>query len=579
MTILNLSGTAPDYEDIRAQISAALASKGSWEHILTTQTGQTIIDFIASVGAFANMKGMRYAQDAYSETAVSDRALYAIADMQGLRLPRKIAASMTVQMKYVKNVGTDPDSVTLPAFTQFQGAGTYWYNNQSYVVNNNVVKNIELYQGYIVDQTFKGINEDYQTFVSVEKNFTVSDNDVYVWINNLQITKTLQGLWLSKGVNAVRDVTTPDGRLMLQFGNSAYGAKPLTTDNVRVLYAVTSGYDGNAINISGAKVAQVNNILAGTVTYTILDAAPTGGANEQSAAVYKRVASSNFGSFGAAVTRSQYVAAALEYPGIIDAKTFAQRELDPDDVTLMNTVKVVPITSGTWNTSQKNAFLAAMQDRTMYAVRFYWVNPTAVLRTIKIHLFCFSWANLADCEADAAAAVTALLAPKQGILGYDHSISDLDAAIRASNNGIEYLDVITPDGDMQVSGRPMAAPTVTAYPGGTLPAGTYTYAVYANDGNGNTAPINFSIVSISGGNKVVKVDWAAYPGATQYTVVGRIGGSLGQITTLPAGTLTFIDFGLLDPFGALPTPAQYPVLYNKLSSVTVTSEYSQRRIG
>lgn len=575
-TINLLSTTAPDYEDIRAQLQAKLADKSSWKGLLPTQTGQTLIDFIATVGALNNLKAMRYAQDSFAETAMSDRALYAIADMQGLRLTRKKAAEIDVTFSYTKTVGGDPDTVTLPAFTQFQGAGTYWYTNQSYVCTTGGSVPITLRQGYIVDIGLPGLGSDYQTFISVEKGFVVADDDVYVWIGSTSLTKTSAGLWLYKGQEAFLDRTTPSGQLRIQFGNETYGSKPLTTDDVRIVYAVTSGFDGNSVNVDGAKVSQVNNIIAG-VSYTI-DSIPTGGANEQDARVFKRVSSSNFGNFGSAVTRAQYVATALEYPGIVDAKTFAQRELDPTDVTLMNTVKVVPITTSPWNTTQKNNYLQALQDKTMYSTRFYWKDPTAVNRTVSLRLFCYSWASLSQCESDARTAVTELMAPKQGILGYDHAISDIIDVVLKSNTGIEFVDVITPTQDMQVSGRPMPAPTLQEQGSGTLVAGSYVYSVFATDTFGNTAPVNFATITITGTLNSIRVAWNSYPGANSYSVVGRIGGSLGIIATVASTVLSYIDTGAVTPDGDLPTQAQYPVLYNKLTSVTADAEYSQRRV-
>ena len=574
MAILTLSNINPDYEAIRAQLQADLNTKAAWKDLLPTQTGQTLLDWIATIGAHGQVKALRYAQDAYSETAVADRAQYAIADMQGLRLTRKLAASIDVTMHYTQPVG-GPATVTLPAFTQFQGAGTYWYTNVPYVINNGANVHITLYQGYVMDQVLAGLGTSFQTFISPEKGFTVSNADVYVWINTTQLTKTTEGLWLFKGEEAFLDRTTPSGQLMVQFGNGTYGSKPEITDQVRIVYAVTSGLDGNSIQTAGKKMAQTNNSIDG-LSY-VVNTNSEGGANEPAAALYKQISASNFGSFGSAVTRAQYASTALEYPGILDAKTFAQRELDPNDLRLMNTFKVVPITSGVWNSGQKTAFLNWLQDRTMYSGRFYWEDPTAVLRNVTLTIFCRSWATLSDCEADAQAAITALFAARAGIIGYDITLSDIDAACREANPGIEYIDIQSPTTDMQVSGRAMGAPATTEV-AGTLAAGTYTYAIYANDGHGLTAPQNYSSQIVTGTLNGVKLDWLPYPDATAYYVVGRMGPTFGVIATLAPNVLTFTDDGTITPTGTLPTPADYPVLYNKLSSVVIASEYSTRRI-
>lgn len=577
MATLNLSNVQPDFEGIRTQLQTALGNKASWKGLLPTQTGQTLIDFIAAVGAHSQAKAMRYGQDAYSETAIADRAIYAIADMQGLRLSRKLSAAIEVSMTYVKPTVGSPASVTLQAFTQFQGAGTYWYNNVPVVINDGQTLVITLYQGYVVDQTVAGVGSDYATFISVEKNFTVSDQDVRVWINNVPVTLTRQGLWLFKNQQAVLDRTTPGGELKLQFGNTLYGANPSPTDEVRILYAVTSGADGNSIQTAGQRISQTNNLVSG-LSYEST-AVSTGGANEPSAAVYKRISSSNFGAFGSAVTRSQYVSLALEYPGVVDAKMFAQRELDPTDYRLMNTIKVVLLTASPWSLAQQNAFLDTLEAGTMYSTRFYLASATAVPRTVSVHLYCYNWATLADCESAANAAITALFTPKQGILGYDVMLSDVVDAVLKSNSGIESLDIRTPTSDMQVSGRPMQEPTLTGVGGGSLPTGSYSYAVYADDGNGNTAVVNFSTIVLTTPGSV-QIDWIPYSNASTYYVVGRLGGALGVIFSTPAssGILTYTDTGAATPTGTLPTAAQYPILYNSLGSLAVSSEYSARRV-
>lgn len=577
MASLNLLNTTPDYESIRSQLQADLATKGSWAGFLTTQTGQTIIDWIATVGALGQGKALRYGQDAYSETAVSDRAQYAIADMQGLRLTRKLAAEISVSMTYTQPFA-GPGTVTLPAYTQFQGAGTYWYTNQAYVVAAGATVPITLHQGYIVDQTIAGLGTDYQVFVSVEDAFTVSDADVFVYVGLTQLTKGADGLWLYAGQQAFIDQTTPDGRLRLLFGNANYGYKPQVTDQIRIVYAVTSGYDGNSISTAAAKLSQVNNLISG-LSYVVVSANPTGGADQPTAATYKTISSSNFGAFGSAVTRSQYIAAALEYPGVLDAKMFAQRELDPTNLQLMNTVKVVPITSSVWTTPQKNTFITYLQNKTMYAPRFYWVDPTAVNGTVTVNIYCYSWATLSECQASASAAVTALFALRRGILGYDIMLSDIYSTVLASNAGIEYLDIVSPTGDLLVSGKPMLAPTVTVLStGGTLPMGTFSYAVYCTDSHGNTTPANFSTIVTVNTTSRASLSWAAYPGAVSYTVVGRGAPGFGNIATVSAPTTTYIDTGAVAPSGTLPTPANYPVLYNNLTSLTVNSDYSTRRI-
>lgn len=560
MTTISLSPTAVDQEDLRTQLQNILATKQSWSGYLPTQTGQTLIDFGATIAAFAHAKSMRYAQDTFAETAVTDRALYSIADMQGIRITRKGAASVLCNVSYAPTAVGAPLTVTLPRFTQFQAAGTYWYTKDAVAVSSGGTTTCTLYQGYMVDQTMNGLGTDYTTFLSPEKGFVVEDQSVYVVVNGTDIERAVDGLWNYAGFDAFLDKTTPDGRLRILFGNSAYGTKPQPADELRIVYAVTSGADANSVSTLGALVTLVQGTPHG-VTLAITTN-PSGGASEPSASLYKTVGAYNFGAFGAAVTRTQCIAAALNYPGIIDVKTQAQREIDPNDVRFMNTVKVVGLTSPAWTTPQKDEFISVLQTRSMYALRFYWVDPVPVPVDVAFTVYCHNWASLTQCRTDAIAAVESLFTPRKGLLGRDLPLSDIYDAIKSSNTGISYLELDAPTSAQLVSGDPLTAPVVTQLPetsifeyatvgaptctqdvsGGpsALPAGNYGFVVTAIMPTGETAALKYTVITLlpGVGSTTITVAWAEYVGALNYKVYGHVpGGSLGYIGTSSSHTL------------------------------------------
>jgi hypothetical protein len=588
-----LSTLQPDFEGIRSQLQSRLSTKDAWKGLLPTQTGQALLDFIATVGSSAQMKGLRFSQDAFSETAIAARAQYAIADTQGLRLTRKTPASLTVNISYVDPTrvgaagsGANP-SATIVAFTQFQGAGTYWFSTESVVVADGDTEAVTFYQGYVIDQTIQGPGYDYVTFVSPEKNFTVSDMDghVVVYANGDRQDVVRDGLWMHRNdggsAQKVLDRTTPDGRLKLSFGNDNFGYKPANTDVVRIIYAVTSGSDGNNISVTDAKINPVTTLASG-LTYAFVST-PTGGGDQPSPLTYKSLSASNFGNFDSAVTRDQYKNTALSYPGVVDAKTFAQRELDPTDVRKMNVIQLTLLTTSGWDALAKAAFLAYMQKSCMYAPIMYLNDPVAVPRTLRVLLRCFNWADATQCAADADDAIRALFALRSNYLSWDIAVSDITVAAINSNSGIEYLDILEPTQDMIVSARPMQQPVLTTSDSyGTLPPALYSYAVYAEDANGKTRPANFSSINVTDSGSHVTLTWDPYPGAIKYWIVGRYGaqGNIGSTTDL-----TFVDDGSADPLvvdpinnPTLPTLADYPILYNTLASLTIDVRYSERSL-
>jgi len=119
--------------------------------------------------------------------------------------------------------------------------------------------------------------------------------------------------------------------------------------------------------------------------------------------------------------------------------------------------------------------------------------------------------------------------------------------------------------------------------GGTLVDGTYDYTVTALDFAGETeatAPISAIVSGTSTTTPAgsVTVSWAAVPGATSYTVYGRIfPGSFGALITIlnPSGDpLTWVDTGSNPPTTApcFGTPAACNTTGLSLNSVVGTAQ-------
>lgn len=565
----------PDFDGIKDKLHLALQQKPAWAGRLTTQTGTTLVDLIATIGANAQLAILRAKQDAFPETAMSDRALYANADAQGIRISRKLPASVTTKMRYDKPSVSSADMLTIQPFEQFQGAGTYWFTKQAYVLPNGSDVDVTLYQGYIVSQEINGLGTDYQTFVTAESDFSVSDTDVFVFINGTQITVTSEGLWNYKSQKAVQDRTTPEGRLRLLFGTDNYGAKPTASDLVRIVYAVTSGYNGNGVTTIQQRINMVTPVTGVTVKSVTVN--PTGGADQPPPNILKTVGATSFGTNASAVTPRQYRALALEFPGVLDCKLFSQRELNPGSVSLMNTIKAVPLgVNGPLDVAAKAAFIDYMQQRSMFTPYIYVVDPQGVVTNVVLRVFCYNWATLSECSAAATSAVTALFAPRSGFLGYNITLSDIVTSVVNSNPGIEYVQVLSPTRDLWVSGEPAPAPSISmAATGGTL-SGQVSYAIAVIDGNGETLPTKWASAFATSGIGVATLTWNPYPGATSYKIYGRTDANAGLMATLAANVLTYTDDGSLAVTPGVPKNYTYGVWYNKLGTLQVTADYSTR---
>jgi Baseplate J-like protein len=565
MATLNLSGVVPDPDGIKAQLEAYLAGTDAWRGRYSGQTGQTLIEMIAAIGALDQAKIRRARQDSIPDTAISDRAIYALAAFQGVRLSRRLPSQGTVTL-------LSTASITIPAFTQFESAGVEFFNRSAIILTAAVPASTTLYQGNVVRKVTTGIGEDYSMFFSSEQGFSVSDVDVQVVINSTVITRVTDGLWKLKFTSGYVDRTMPDGRLVVQFGNTYYGAKPATTDTLSMTYVTTEGESGNSYNVLGKAVTSSSQpTLTGSFTTNL-----SGGADQRSAVSYKNIGAPTFGTFGSAVTGPQYQNSAREYPGVVDAVVFSQREVNPTAVTWMNLMKVVLLTSSTWTAAQKTAYLDDLQNKTMYSGRFFIENPTAVPVSVSVTIYCYPWANASQVQLNVSTAITNLFQIRKGSLGYDFYISDLTDTIHSADNGVEYFDLTTPTADVIVSARPVDAPSSAVSAGiGLIAAGTYYYAVAVTTAAGVVTTRNWTQVDTVAANSTVTLSWPAVPDAISYQVYGRTSGTPGLLST--QATLSYVDNGSTSPGTAPPAQNSVPVRYATLASLSVSAQYSTRQ--
>lgn len=567
MTDLNLSLVNPDHNDLRVQLEAYLSTLDSWRGVVTSQTGQGIINMVAAIGAYSQAKIRRKAEDSFPETVVSDEASYALADMQGVRLTRKLPASVSATI-------TATASISIPAYTTFQGGGAFFFNRDALFLTASTPTPVTLYEGQVQKFSMAGLGQDYAMFVSAEGGFSVSDVDVAILLDTTVMARTTGGLWTLRSTTGFADSTLPDGKLIVQFGNALFGRVPAPTETLYITYAITSGSDGNSLDTNGKNITVPDfGLVSGVFT-----SSPTGGANERPALSYKNLSAATFGVFDSAITRQQYITMALTYPGVVDIITFAQREVNPRAKEWMNLIKLVPLTSSVWDATAKANFIDWLTSRSAYSPIFFIEEPTPVTVNIDMDIFCFNWANATQAKANAEAAITALLAPRIGILEYDVHQTDITDVVLSADDSIEYIQMREPAIDVIISSTPVLAPRLTQLVGGgTLPAGTYYYSIASTFADGVITTKNFTEISVNLNDRV-KIDWDPIPGALSQRVYRgtTLTGVVGLIATLSGTAATHTDTNSVAPSTAPPAQNTVPVRYAVLGTVNIVARYSTR---
>ena len=576
--LLVLSDLTGDVGDFVTQFQAALASKPTWQGFLTTASAETMIELISSVGAFAQGRLIREAEDVFSETAQSDSAILSITQMQGLRIARSLPAG-------VPGTLLSPVSVTLPPLTQFSCAGNYFFNRDAIQLLAGVTTDVTLFEGQVYTYTLSGLGTERQTFVAQQDDFAISDQDTIVQINGTIIPKSYGNLWNFDGLPGYADLTTSDGRMLLQFGNlggvnGQFGSIPQVNDTVTINYPITQGSSGNNIVTLNKPVTITGfPLITGTFTDN-----PSGGADDKPVLAYKNIAAGGFGTYTSAVTKSQYQATIGTFPGILDAVTQAQREINPNDYRWMNVCRVSGLTTSPWTQEQIQDFTNYCQTVCMYAHYFLWQEPIAVPRDVALNLYIYNSAVPNQVQTQAVAAIEALFAPRPGILMTNFYIDDLVQAVRNANPGlISYVIPLEPTGSMIVTAPESPQITYALVPGGgDLGELVYAYAISTTLTNGQVGtPVNWVYPQIisNTANYGITLSWPAVYNATSYTIWGRApGNSLGVLATVDASVLTFTDNGTITPTGGPPTTiADTPIQYNELNSVTINVFYADRQ--
>lgn len=587
-TTLVLSDLTADVDQFVQQFQTYLSTKPTWIGNLTTQTSQTLLELISTVGTYAQGRIIRESEDAFAETAQADSAIRSITTMQGLRMARYLPAAMTANL-------TSTATVSLPPLTQFTCAGNYFFNRAQLTLTAGVSTPVTLYEGKIESYSMNGLGTERQTFVSSQDSFVISDRDVFVQINGTIIPKAYGGLWAFDGLPGYADLTLSDGRLLLQFGNFGgtnaqfgtvpqFGTIPGVNDVVTISYPITKGASGNNIVTSGKPVTVTGfPLITGAAT-----ANPTDGANDNPVIAYKNVASGGFGTYQSAVTKSQYLATIATYPGIIDAVTQAQREINPGDLRWMNVIRVCALTSPQWmmatDATTIKQFTDYCQTVTMYSTYFLWQDPIAVPRAVDLDVYVFNSAEPTQVQQNVINAITNLFAPRPGLLMTNFYSSDLvEAAFNSSPGLISYVNVNSPGGPMIVTApeSPQATYVINSV-GGSLAADVYAYGISTTltDGEVGT-PINwvFPQVTATSNTASITLSWPAVYQAQTYTIWGRLAEQgIGKLIDLPANTLTWTDNGSITPTGSLNSSiAQVPIRYNSLQSLTVNVFYAERQ--
>jgi hypothetical protein len=408
MTTTTLSAVKPDQPLIVSQLQALLSTKTAWRDLYLSGTGQTLIEMVAAIGALDQYAIEQAYRQSFLDTSLTDSAVFAIARMLGVRIPRRNPAVMSVTLTRVDT----SVALTIPAYSVFTCGSVTLFNREALTFALGAATIVgTLMEGEIRTFSLAGQGTNFQMFRSPETGFEVSDQDVQVKVNNNEVPVVQNGIWNYTGsMPAVQDSTTKDGELLLTFGNSLYGYRPVNGVQIDILYAVTKGSGADDSNLATQPVSYSGDP---DITGVVNAGGLANGGNALSASTMRAVSPLMFSSQGnKATTRSEFSALPLTYPGVMDALVVGQREVAPTDVRYMNLVRVSLLTSSPMTDAFWSAFSSWYTRRIMYPVRIYRQDPIPMAVSVSLNVYCSSTADLPTVKAKVIAAVTELFTPR-----------------------------------------------------------------------------------------------------------------------------------------------------------------------
>ena len=440
-----ISPMTVDVDGLFDALNAQLQAHASWNSLRVAATGQSLSRFMAIVGGYGQTGVARAQQEQWFDTMRIPTSVVRACRTLGVHVQRRRAGSVPVTLQR----GDLTQTVTIPAYTQLGVGGKQYFCRVALRLPAGTASvPATLYQGAVQSSPIAGDGGPFRRFVIGSPGYAVSDDDVwYVDPTGQPWASTRRGLWKYGPTDAVfQETTLPDGTVELWFGDGEYGKAAPAGAGVANWVEVAAP-DPTAPEIPvGSSVSVVG--------FSTVSGATTGPASlneaERGSDFYKVMGPKMRAADESVVTRDDYRAYAIKYPGVIDAQFLGEADVAPGDVRWMNVLGATLLTTRPWSNSDWGSFelyLKAGGIATTASARF---DPVATPLDVVLNVYAFNRANLADLQVTVTRVIGYLFALQAGSLGAlyhpsDLMLSVLQNSIDEAGSLVDYVDVLSPE--------------------------------------------------------------------------------------------------------------------------------------
>lgn len=454
-----ISSVTPDFQNLHDALRRKLAQKKTWSDMLPTSVGTTVLDLFAGSHVSNQLYLDLALREAFLPMAVRDSSIFAGTRWLGIQISRKTCASCTAEISNYATI-----TKFIPPYSKFEVSGRMFFNREQYVVPpGSTISNVDLFSGSVKEKSFDLATYSdlaLREFYLEEPGFVVSSDDLLVYTENKDTGNiviwdvTDKAIFEHTSDEAVYfDSTSRDGDVSLFFGDGQYGRMLEDNAVLRVRYVATDGSGGNN-GLPGIKVKAIGDSDLKGETITSI----AGGANEKSALYYKMFAPNMFRTKRRAISSTDIRSTIMRYPGVADCAPMGQRDIAPDDLRWMNSIRlcILPEESDTFGGANPNPQSSTWRQfvdwispmlHDAYQNGIQTWNPTKMYVNVRMRIAIVPAAKKSEIELVALENILKIFQKKPGTLGRRLSVTDLTDAVKKIE-GVDYVEMVSPVEDI-----------------------------------------------------------------------------------------------------------------------------------
>ena len=469
---LQLSTTQPDFESIKQQLIVDLSTRDAWKDIITASGGGTVIDFVASIGAYGQAGIIAALQETNLDTASLASSITLLMRMLGVHILRKVPAKVDVTIDSIfatKYGSTYGNTLLIPSFTQFTLGNVQFFNPETIIFEPSVSSiQTTLKQGVVSAYPIISTGLPFQRFEMGNGDFAISDTDVYSYQpDGTEYKRVTDGLYKYNADDLVwYENTTPEGNVEILFGNDLYGAIPPVNNILTFVYVTTSGATANS-TIVGATggITSFSSYVPDRISFSnstdyanygaaVIDSVDVtaisgiyGGQDEKDNEFYRAVGPYLGSGRKGMIRKPEHYAKALEFPGIVDVLIRNQKDVDPYNRNYINCVFVTPLMSNNLPMDGKTwlDFVDYMSENQIWRVDWVLAQPTMIPLPIDVSVYGTQDSNLSAIKTYATSAIIQAYGLHRGSLGSSFYLSDLTSYLNLNFQNVKVDYVEYPD--------------------------------------------------------------------------------------------------------------------------------------